>query len=241
MAKEAKDQSAEAVKESRVGSIIVNVILVLAIVFAIFCTYTAYVAKAGNGVPNLFGLEPFSVQTDSMAPFFEAGDLVIDTKVKNYDDLKVGDVITFWTIINGQKVLNTHRITSINSPFYTTKGDANSIEDSSTVHQTDIVGVYKTHIKNLGSVLDFLQTGKGFLICLVIPMAIFFIYELMTFFKTLSAYRAEKVRLEVQEAREQAKAETQAAVAAALAAAGLNNPQAQKPADTVSPETEKTE
>jgi len=235
-------------KESKLGSIIVNVFLVLCIVFAIFCTYTAYVSKAGNGVPSLFGLEPFAVQTDSMAPFFEAGDLVIDTKVKSYSDLKVGDVITFWTIINGQKVLNTHRIVGITGDaetyfWFETKGDANDVADTTGVHQADIVGVYKTHIKNVGSLLDFLQTGKGFLICLVVPMAIFFVYELITFMKTLSAYRAEKVRLEVQEAREKAQAETQAAVAAALKAAGITGQVPVPGADTQTetPKTDTTE
>ena len=201
-------------KSSSVGDTIVTVILILCVILAIVCSYTAYTTKAGSGVPSIFGYRPFSVQSDSMAPFFAKGDLVIDRAVKDPAELEVGDVITFWTVINGQKVLNTHRIIEIadfeNYLFFRTKGDNNSIADTTGVHQNDIVGVYKTHIKGLGSVLDFLQTGKGFFICIVVPMAIFFIFELVSFIKVLMAYNAEKVRLQIQQ-----EAAAQAAILAA--------------------------
>jgi len=187
-----------------VGNTIVNIILVLFIIFAIMVSYTAYTTKAGSGVPTIFGIRPFAVLTDSMAPFFEAGDLVID-KVPDYDAIEVGDVITFWTVINGQKVLNTHRVIEIEDydsyRYFYTKGDNNTIADADGVHQRDVVGVYKTHIKGIGKVLDFLQTGKGFFICLVVPVGIFFVGELISFVKTLMAYNAEKVRMQIEQER----------------------------------------
>ena len=198
-------------KKSSVGSIIATVILILAIVVAVVCSYTAFVTKAGDGVPSLFGIRPFSVQTDSMKPFFEQGDLVID-EVVDPASLKEGDVITFWTVINGYRVLNTHRIVSItdygNYLYFETKGDANPISDTTGVHQNEIVGKYKTHIPKVGKFLDFLQTSKGFFICIVIPVALFFIYQLIVFVRTLSAYNKEKIRLQLLEeekAKEQAK------------------------------------
>lgn len=190
-------------KKGSVGSIIVTVILVIAILFAIVCSYSAFTTKSGSGVPNIFGFEPFAVQSDSMAPFFYKGDLVIDKAIKPGTTIEVGDIITFWTVINGYKVLNTHRVTDIidygDHYYFETKGDAATENDYLGVHQGDVVGKYVTHIPKLGSVLDFLQTSKGFFCCIVVPVALFFIYQLISFFKTLNLYRTEKIKMQLQE------------------------------------------
>jgi len=196
--------------KKKTGDVIITVILILAIAVAIACSYSAYVTKAGNGVPSIFGYEPFSVQSDSMSPFFYQGDLVIDKKVTDPSTLQVGDVITFWTIINGYKVLNTHRIVAITdygdgTYYFDTKGDANPVNDTSSVHSTDVVGIYKFHLKGVGSALDFLQTSKGFFICIVVPVGLFFLYQLIAFFKVLNEYKTEKIRAQIQAENEAAR------------------------------------
>ncbi|NCB52313.1 MAG: signal peptidase I [Clostridia bacterium] len=182
--------------------IIVNIILILSILLGIFCSFTAFISKSGGGIPSFFGIKPFAIQSDSMVPFFYSGDLIIDKTVKNPSELKVGDVITFWTVISGERVLNSHRITEIFDKgtylYFTTKGDNNTIEDSIGVHQSEIVGKYVTHIPNMGAVIDYLQTGTGFLLVIVIPVLLFFVYHLLQFFKALFAYQAEKVRLQIK-------------------------------------------
>ena len=190
-------------KAQAVIGTIINILLVVAIIIAFFCTYTAYVTKKGSGVPNILGYEPFAIQTDSMSPFFEAGDLVIDKAVTDVSELQVGDVITFWTIIEGERVLNTHRIVEIVDAdtyiYFVTKGDNNSSEDALTVHQSEVVGKYQTKISGLGTVLDFLQTSRGFFCIIVLPVAAFFIYYLVNFFKVLFEYQAAKNRLQFEE------------------------------------------
>lgn len=199
-------------KPNKIGTTIVNVILILAIIFAIIVSFTAFVTKSGSGVPSFMGIRPFAIQTDSMVPEFSHGDLIID-KVVDPAELKEGDVITFWTVIEGQRVLNSHRIIGIDDygtyRSFTTKGDNNTIEDALNVHQSEVVGRYMFSIPKLGSFIDFLQTSKGFLIVIVIPVAIFFVYHLIQFFKTLFAYKAEMMRLEFE--AEAAKRAEQAA------------------------------
>lgn len=205
-----KDKKTENVNGSNssraAGSVvgtIVNVLLIVAIILAFFCTYTAYETKKGSGVPSIMGIEPFSIQTDSMSPFVEAGDLVLDKKVDDISTLQKGDVITFWTIIEGERVLNTHRIKEVvnadNYTYFITKGDNNKYEDPMTVHQSEIVGKYWGKISGLGTVLDFLQTSKGFFCIVVLPVAAFFIYYLVNFFKVLFEYQAAKNRLKFEE------------------------------------------
>lgn len=182
--------------------ITVNVILVLVVLFGILCSYTAFVAKRGDGVPSVLGYRFFAIQSQSMEPTFHKGDLIVDVGVKEYSELAVGDVITFWTVIDGERVLNTHRITSITDNqtylYFTTRGDNNSVEDSMGVHQSEIVGVYQFAIPKLGGVIDFLQTGTGFLLVIVLPVLLFFIYNLVQFLKALFDYRMEKMRLQLQ-------------------------------------------
>lgn len=198
------DESIEGkhIKKSNLPGIIVNAILILAIIFGIFCSFTAFISKSGNGIPSFLGVKPFAIQSDSMAPFFSKGDLIIDKTVKDPSELKVGDVITFWTVINGERVLNSHRITAISDKgtylYFTTKGDNNALEDSIGVHQSEIVGKYVRNIPNMGAVIDYLQTGTGFLLVIVIPVFLFFIYHLVQFFKTLFAFQTEKMRLQLQ-------------------------------------------
>ena len=188
-------------KESKTVGRVINIILVLAILFAIFVGFTAFVSKSGSGVPTFFGFRPFSVQTDSMEPTFSAGDMIIDEVITDAADLEVGDVITYWTIIEGQQVLNSHRITSItdyeNYLYFDTKGDNNTIGDSTGVHQNDIVGRYLFKIPGLGTLVDFLSTGTGFLIVIVVPVFIFFVFQIMEFSKALMAYQREKMRLQI--------------------------------------------
>ena len=195
-------QNGKSASRNKVWNTVVNVVLILLILLGIFCSLTAFVAKSGSGVPSFFGIRPFSIQTESMEPFFDKGDLIIDVAVKDPAELQVGDVITFWTVIQGERVLNSHRIIQIddyeNYLSFVTKGDNNSVEDSLTVHQAEIVGKYVTHIPDAGTVIDFLQTGTGFLLVIVIPCGLFFIYQLIIFFKALFSYQAEKLRLQYQ-------------------------------------------
>ena len=189
-------------KNKKTVNIIVDVVLALAIVIEIFAAYTAFVSKTGNGVPGIFGIKAFAIQSDSMEPTFSKGDLIIDVSVKDVTALEVGDVITFNTIINGQYTKNTHRIVQINHYgdilTYTTKGDNSPANDYLEVNANEVIGKYSFRIIGVGSVIDFLQTSTGFLLVIVLPIVAFFIFQIAQFFKALFAYQAEKVRLQYQ-------------------------------------------
>ena len=88
-------------KGSIVNSI-VNGFLVFAIILAAICTYVSFVSSSGNGVPSILGIRPFSIQTESMYPTLEPGDLIISTSVEP-EELRIDDIITYWTVINGEE------------------------------------------------------------------------------------------------------------------------------------------
>lgn len=190
----------------RVANTVVNVILVVAIIIAAFCTYTSYVNTSGNGVPNVFGIRILSIRTESMYPTLLPGDMIFDTAVKDTSELEIGDVITYWTVINGERVLNTHRIYEIYDGggylIFETKGDNNTVSDSLTVHESEVVGQWKgARIGGLGKVFDYLQTSTGFFIVVVIPVALFFIFHLIQFFRVLFEYNNLKNKLLYEQER----------------------------------------
>ena len=205
VAETATDKTAASRGKSTINTII-NVVLVVAIIIAAFCTYTSYVSTSGNGVPNVFGIRILSIQTESMYPTLLPGDMIFDVPVKDTNELKVGDVITYWTVIDGERVLNTHRISQIYDGggylIFETKGDNNTVADSLTVHESEIIGQWNgAKIGGLGKVFDYLQTSTGFLIVVVVPVAIFFIFHLIQFFRVLFEYNNLKSKLLYEQER----------------------------------------
>lgn len=121
-----------------------------------------------------------TVQSDSMSPTFDQGDLIV-IKTCDTSKLQVGDIVTFHTIIENQYALNTHRIESIDElngmRSFTTKDDNNDVADTHIISDGDIVGQYVFKIPGMGKVMDFLSSTWGFLIVIVLPMLLFFIYQ----------------------------------------------------------------
>lgn len=202
-------EEVQVVEEESVGkrilNTIVNVVLVIAIALAALCTYTSYVASSGNGVPSILGIRMFSIQTESMYPTLMPGDLIFDTAVKDAGELRNGDIITYWTVINGERVLNTHRIEQIYDGggylIFSTKGDNNTTADPLTVHESEVVGKYSFRVESLGKVFDYLQTSTGFLIVVVVPVFLFFLFHLVQFFRVLFEYQNVKNRIKYEQER----------------------------------------
>ena len=62
---------------------------------------------------------------------------------------------------------------------YTTIGDNNNgIADQHVISDGDIVGKYVGKLPGVGRVMDFLSSSLGFLVVIVLPMLLFFIYQI---------------------------------------------------------------
>lgn len=166
----------------RAGTVVLSVILWAIILIAALYAFTTMATRDNQNVANIFGYTPLTVQSDSMVPMFASGDLIF---IKKCDPatLKEGDIICFHTIIDNEYALNTHRIESIESVgdarSYTTIGDNNNgITDQHVISDGDIVGKYVGHLAGFGKVMDFLSSSTGFLIVIILPMMLFFIYQI---------------------------------------------------------------
>ena len=187
------------------ASIILWAIILLAALFA----FTTLATRDTTNVASLAGFSPMIVKSDSMAPTFYAGDLII---VKKCDPktLKEGDIVTFHTIIENEYALNTHRIETLNEEngvrSYVTKGDNNAIADKHVIADGDIVGQYVGKLSGFGKVMEFLSGSTGFLLVIVLPLLLFFIYQVYNLI--MVAINLKKA-VAIEEATEKAKIEAE--------------------------------
>lgn len=200
----------------RVTTIVLSIILWVIILIAALYAFTTMATKDNQNVASILGYTPMVVESDSMAPTFSKGDLIFIHKCDT-SKLKEGDIITFHTIIDNEYALNTHRIQSIESAgdvrSYTTIGDNNNgIADQHIISDGDIVGKYVGHLKGVGKVMNVLSSSIGFLIIIVVPMLIFFIYQVynlimisMRLKKTVAVETAKEVEAAKQKDAQEAK------------------------------------
>jgi len=210
---------------------IFNILFWVALGIIILYSAIALFSK-DDGVTTIFGGTGLTVQSDSMSPTFNKGDLIfIDTEF-NLEDLEVGDVITYQMMIteDGQSVLvyNSHRITfieeDINGYFhFSTKGDNNPTADPEPVSGSYVLGVWNGKVTpNIGGVIDgikgFLKSPTGFFLFIVLPCFGFLVYQIVKFIGLMSDFKTQKAigdRVSIEEeaiaiARAQIEAEMRA-------------------------------
>lgn len=188
-------------KAKRTVKIVVNVLLWVYLVLALVMTIVAFSAQASNAGYPKFGNTCFlTVSSDSMngPDGFKKGDLIVSHVLTDEEknNLQVGDVVTFYIDLPDDnidgKVLNTHRIVAKpdgDSVTYITKGDAAPGNDPA-IRPADIEAKWTgKRIGGIGAVLAFLRSSTGFLVCIVLPLAAFFIYELVVMINTINKIR----------------------------------------------------
>ena len=191
----------------KTGTIVISVLLWVIILVAALYAFTTMATRDNQNVSDIMGYTPLVVKSDSMAPTFRAGDLIFIKKCDT-STLKEGDIICFHTIIDNEYALNTHRIQKIEASgdarSYTTLGDNNNgIADTHIISDGDIVGKYVGHLQNAGKVMDFLSSSIGFLIVIVLPMLLFFIYQVYNLIKAVAVETAKEAALAQEKAAQQ--------------------------------------
>jgi len=187
-----------------VGNIVFWVVLALVVVYSAVALFS----EKDENMTTFLGASALTVETDSMEDTFYAGDLIFIKTTFNAEDLNVDDVVTYRvteiTSDGTRQYYNTHRITDIATDrvlFYT-KGD-NSPADANPITANDIVGVWTgTHLRGMGTFINFLKSSIGFLLFIVLPCLVFLIYEVVRFTKVYSQYQVQKTlgdRVKMQE------------------------------------------
>ena len=220
-----KTKNAQAKK---ITKIVLNVLLWIFLVFALVMMIFAFASISNDyGVPIMGDKVILSVVSDSMEPTINKGDMITGKTLtlEEKKELKTGDIITFFADLDGDgiKDINTHRIVAVlgegDDIGFRTKGDnaakypTNVVDDGYTVRLDDVICTWKegdTQCHGFGSFLGFLQGRVGFLCIVVIPLVLFFIYEIVRFVmmivklkgkdnKTISDEEKEEIRRQAVE------------------------------------------
>lgn len=186
-------------KGKKILKVIVDVLVWIIIILAASVTLITLTSRE-KGVSKIFGYVPLNIQTSSMEPTFYPGDLLIAKEYVNEQngaDLKEGDVITFFTVEQNQTIINTHRISRVISvngmTSFVTKGDNVNHEDEKQVAPGDIIATWDgTRIGHIGSIFTFLKQKVWFFVCIILPLAAFFVYQLYKFIMLILDYKKVK-------------------------------------------------
>lgn len=163
-----------------VGAILCVILIPILIVN---CTLIFKGYTNSDEVPEIGGIVPMIVMTDSMYPEIQSGDLILSHK-EDAENVKVGDIITFFDPAGNGTSVVTHRVAEITTDddgnlAWITKGDANNTEDQAEVPAKNLVGVYQQRFAKLGNVAMFMQTTQGLIICVICPIILLIAYDMI--------------------------------------------------------------
>jgi signal peptidase len=108
-----------------------------------------------------------AITSGSMWPTLKTGDMVLIRGVHGKNDIKIGDVVVYKnpSTSSGQAEFTIHRVVKMTDTKFTTKGDANDVEDTPVgydklVGRTVTVGGNPLRIPYLGNISIMLNGSK---------------------------------------------------------------------------------
>ena len=196
-------------KALKIAGIVGNVLIWAFVAFSLLITVLVFAAQGSeDGVPSIFGKSLITIETPSMEDTYMMGDLVFMDKLDDEakKNLKPGDIITYHAPIDINKDgkvgdINTHRVVSNDTELLriVTKGDNNILPDNEgddpyTLHYSEIIGICEEDDKlaGVGNAINFLRSSLGFFLCIVLPLILFFLFELYNFVKIIITEKAKK-------------------------------------------------
>ena len=211
---------------SGIGTVVLVILLVIVAIISISLIMTS----DDKGGPNILGYHPMVVLSDSMEDTIMTNDLILVKKVDTAT-LQKGDIISFCGSVDGQEAVLTHRIHRVyqenGKTYYETIGDNNN----GTIDQTE--GMYNrqdpvTPENVIGKYTGF-RVGNYkdmILYCLVIPIAIIFIWQLVHVIVLIVKMNGEKQLEKVQAEKDKVIEEYLRAQQAAQTASEQSNDEA---------------
>lgn len=144
---------------------------------------------------NKYGYTQFGDYTFSKISNFDTrnikdtknGDLLV---VKNSNDIKVGDIIYYYTVFDERYILRSDAVIDIKEDDYSALYTLND-SDKTSVSSNRVLGKYANTYNGVGKVLEVLESKIGFLFLVLLPIMIVFIYQLYEFIIVIRYERVE--------------------------------------------------
>lgn len=116
----------------------------LVLLFLVNILVSVFSARSRGITPDIFGFQFYQVESGSMEPTYEIGDILLARKYNAKQQLAIGDVISFHTM---DGLVVTHRIVEVTTDenghiAYQTKGDnPDNVVDQELVNRDRILAV----------------------------------------------------------------------------------------------------
>ena len=166
---------------SKPVKIIISILIKIITLIIIFISIIIVIQKVTNNEESFFGFRIFRVQTGSMIPKYQIGDVIMVKEV-DPDKIKIGDDVTYEGETGSMKgMLVTHRVIDIEEVdgkrVFHTKGIANKLEDP-VISEDQINGVVQTKMYVLSLICMLLNNKYIFYFCGILPLTIYVAFKL---------------------------------------------------------------
>ena len=122
------------------------------------------------------------------------GNLLVVKKTK---DIEVGDYIYYYATVDERYVIRSGVVTAINkddySALYNIDTNISGKEIKISVKNTRVLGKYSNQMATLGDILKFLETRLGFLVFVLLPIMLVFVYQIYIFVVLLNYEKKETI------------------------------------------------
>ena len=164
-------------------SIIWSIIQVIIIIFVVLVTvFVLCKNKYGYTEIANYNFSYISNEDTKYLKNTKKSDLLL---VKKDNSIKQGDNIYYYDIYKNKYTIRQANIIKIDETSY-------YISESYSIEKDKIIGKeYKT-VPKLGGILSFLETKLGFILCIIFPLIIIFIYQIYKFISTIKEEKQQE-------------------------------------------------
>lgn len=187
---------------------IINILSVVIIALALFVLLSVVLTRRGD-TPNVLGFSAFRVVSGSMRPELQEDDLIVIKRVAP-DKIEVGDIISFYSPdpeLRG--AVNTHRVMAVAEEggqyVFTTKGDANVIEDKYGVRGDEVLGKVVLVSALLGKLSRLAANPLVFIPLILVPLLAILLTNLVRTVRLAKEAAQEEERRELAALAERMK------------------------------------
>ncbi|HHX87039.1 MAG TPA: signal peptidase I [Firmicutes bacterium] len=183
-----------------------NVLFALLLLVMCFLVFFLLQSRITGSEPSLAGYRLYIVLSDSMAPAFRAGSMVV-VRPAEPGSLEAGDIITFQDPAGGANSI-THRIAAVHTEgglAFTTRGDANNTEDLEPVPAGKVIGKVTVAVPYAGYLVNWSRTKTGLLALVIVPGLLIITLELRNLLRYASEVEQKKKERKEAESRVDSK------------------------------------
>lgn len=200
-------------KIKNVLNVITKVLTGIVVAFAVFMMIFTIVSvtTVDKNDRSILGIKFYIVQTDSMSlsennkdmdVHFNAGDIILIKNVKNYSELKAGDIIAFLStnsVSYGETV--THMIREVKRDEngrllgYVTYGTNTGTDDEALVEPEYVLGTYAGKLPGVGNFFAYVKSTQGYIICILIPFLLLILYNGVNVIRLFRKYKKEQTAI----------------------------------------------